>query len=161
MLALFPDRLIIDAIFAFEIENEAMGHMNQVAPNWWCDRANTIRNVIGTWGIQISTGGGTDFPTSTQSQFFSCPKLQILAIHDYNISPSYVGSSIDSVKPKALASGQRLLYEEFGASGSNKQSAIQAVTNTLIAVGLAVFFLVFEADCSPVDWSALDVLGSH
>lgn len=35
-----------------------------------CDRAQTIRSVLGSWGIQISTGGGTDFDTSTQSQFF-------------------------------------------------------------------------------------------
>ncbi|KAG6848412.1 hypothetical protein H0H93_000407, partial [Arthromyces matolae] len=60
-----------DAIFSFEIENEAMGHMDQVAPFWWCGRANTIRSVLGSYGIQISTGGGTDFPTSTQSQFFT------------------------------------------------------------------------------------------
>lgn len=40
---------------------------------------------MGSWGIQISTGGGTDIPTSTQSQFFTyvvanifCPLFKIL-----------------------------------------------------------------------------------
>ena len=63
-----------------------------------------------------------------------CPQLQVLAIHDYNVDPSYIGSKVDSVKPKALASGQRLLYEEFGATGSNKQSLIQAATDVLAKV---------------------------
>lgn len=131
-----PWHQLSDAIFAFEIQNEAMGHMNQVAPNWWCDRANTIRSVIGSWGIQISTGGGTDLPTSTQSQFFSCTNLQIIALHDYNVDPSYIASHVDAAKPSALSSGKRLLYEEFGASGGSKQSQIQAATNTLISTGV-------------------------
>ncbi|KAL0946018.1 hypothetical protein HGRIS_012295 [Hohenbuehelia grisea] len=113
-----------------------MGHMAQVAQNWWCDRANTIRGVLGNTGIKISTGGGTDLPTSLQSQFFSCANLQIIALHDYNLDPSYVASHIDAAKPKALASGKRLLYEEFGALGSNKQNQIQTVTNTLISTGV-------------------------
>jgi len=131
-----PWHQLSDAIFSFEIENEGMGHMNQVAPNWWCDRANTIRSVLGNTGIQISTGGGTDLPTSLQSQFFSCANLQIIALHDYNLDPNYVASHIDAAKTLALNSGKRLLYEEFGATGSSKQSQIQTVTNTLISTGV-------------------------
>ncbi|GLB39737.1 putative cellulase (glycosyl hydrolase family 5) [Lyophyllum shimeji] len=131
-----PWNKLSDAIFAFEIQNEAMGHMNQVAPDWWCGRANVIRSVLGNTGIQISTGGGTDLPTSTQSQLFNCPNIQIVALHDYNLDPSYVASHIDAAKPMALSSGKRLLYEEFGATGSSKQSQIQAVTNTLISTGV-------------------------
>lgn len=125
--------------------------MNQVAPNWWCDRANTIRSVLGSTGIQISTGGGTDLPTSLQSQFWrwvlvkkpntvseiryiSCNNLQIIALHDYNLDPNYVASHVDAAKPLAVSSGKRMIYEEFGALGSNKQSQIQAVTNLLLAV---------------------------
>lgn len=118
-----------------------------------CDRATTIRDVLGTWGIQISTGGGTDLPTSLQSQFFryamdlpglqkhlfimpsrSCSDLQIIALHDYNLDPSYVASHVDPGKSQALASGKRLLYEEFGALGSDKQSQISTVVSTLISV---------------------------
>jgi len=131
-----PWHQLSDAIFAFEVENEAMGHMDVVAPNWWCDRATTIRNVLGTWGIQISTGGGTDLPTSLQSQFFSCADLQIIALHDYNLDPSYVASHVDSGKSQALASGKRLLYEEFGALGSDKQSQISTVVSKLISTGV-------------------------
>lgn len=131
-----PWHQLSDAIFAFEVENEAMGHMDVVAPNWWCDRDTTIRNVLGTWGIQISTGGGTDLPTSLQSQFFSCADLQIIALHDYNLDPSYVASHVDSGKSQALASGKRLLYEEFGALGSDKQSQISTVVSKLISTGV-------------------------
>ncbi|KAF9531071.1 glycoside hydrolase family 5 protein [Crepidotus variabilis] len=131
-----PWHQLSDAIFAFEIQNEGMGHMSQVAPNWWCNRANTIRSVLGSTGIQISTGGGTDLPTSLQSQFFSCANLQIIALHDYNIDPSYVASHIDAAKPSAMSNGKRLLYEEFGATGGNKQGQIKAVTDTLIATGV-------------------------
>ncbi|KAF8152990.1 glycoside hydrolase family 5 protein [Crassisporium funariophilum] len=135
-----PWHQLSDAIFAFEIENEGMGHMNQVAPNWWCGRANTIRSVLGNTGIQISTGGGTDLPTSLQSQFYSCANIQIIALHDYNLDPSYVASHIDAAKPLAGSSGKRLLYEEFGALGSNKQSQMQAVLKTLISTGVPWMF---------------------
>jgi mannan endo-1,4-beta-mannosidase len=117
-----------------------------------CDRANTLRSVIGTWGIKISTGGGTDLPTSLQSQFWrykycffqtssyltihSCKNLDIIALHDYNLDPSYVAGYIDGAKAKAASSGKRMIYEEFGATGSSKQSQLKAVTDKLIAVSL-------------------------
>src|ERR1700729_526739 len=82
-----------------------------------CDRASTIRSVIGASRIQISNGGGIDLPTSIRSQFFSCPDFQIMALHDYDLDPSYVASNIDPAKTSAITSGQRLLYEEFGALG--------------------------------------------
>lgn len=69
---------------------------------------------------------------------FRCDDLQIIAIHDYNLDPSYVASGIDAAKPSALSSGKRLLYEEFGAEGSSKQSQIETVTNTLISVSFDV-----------------------
>lgn len=131
-----PWHQLSDAIFAFEIQNEGMGHMNQVAPNWWCDRANTVRSVLGNTGIQISTGGGTDLPTSLQSQFWNCANLQIIALHDYNLDTNYVASHIDAAKPLAINSGKRMLYEEFGALGGSKQSQIQSITNLLMATGV-------------------------
>lgn len=65
----------------------------------------------------------------------SCGNLQIIALHDYNLDTNYVASHIDAAKPLALANGKRMLYEEFGATGSNKQSQIQSITNLLISVG--------------------------
>ena len=64
----------------------------------------------------------------------SCQNLQIIALHDYNLDTSYVASHVDAAKPLALNSGKRLLYEEFGANGGNKQSQIQSITNLLISV---------------------------
>lgn len=67
--------------------------------------------------------------------FGSCTDLQIIAIHDYNLDSSYVSSKVNAAKPLALKNGKRLLYEEFGALGSTKQSQIKSVTNTLLSVG--------------------------
>ena len=64
----------------------------------------------------------------------SCQNLQIIALHDYNLDTSYVASHVDAAKPLTLKSGKRLLYEEFGANGGNKQSQIQSITNLLISV---------------------------
>jgi hypothetical protein len=75
----------------------------------------------------------------------SCANIQIVALHDYNVDPSYVASHIDAVKGIAGSSGKRLLYEEFGALGSNKQSQIKAVTDTLISVS-RFFFGALETD---------------
>ena len=90
----------------------------------------------------------------------SCSDLQILAIHDYNIDPTYVASNIDAAKPSALASGQRLLYEEFGAMGSDKQSQIEAVTTTLLKVKGTPTHLNRCAERS-LDWCSLAVLGGY
>lgn len=117
-----------------------------------CGRAQTMRGVIGSYGSQISTGGGTDLPTSTQSQFFSCPDLQIIALHDYNLDSSYVASYVDAAKASAISSGQRLLYEEFGATGSSKQSEIEAVTNTLISVGGCYDILIVFTHTHWISW---------
>lgn len=72
----------------------------------------------------------------------SCANLQIIALHDYNLDPSYVASHIDAAKPLAMNSGKRMIYEEFGATGSNKQSQIQAITNTLISVRTRQFLVL-------------------
>ncbi|CAL1710284.1 unnamed protein product [Somion occarium] len=104
-------------------------HLSPLRTGGRCDLANTIRSVLGSAGIQISTGGGTDLPTSLQSQFFSCPNLQIIALHDYNLDSSYVASHVDTAKPLALQSGKRLLYEEFGALGGISSSIYNQYAN--------------------------------
>lgn len=90
-----------------------------------------MRTILGKSAVQISTGGCGSIANSTQPQFFSCPSLQILALHNYDLTQSYIALHVDSAKTAVMASGQRLLYEEFGA---NKQSSIQSVTDVLIAV---------------------------
>lgn len=48
-----------DYIFSFNIQNEGQGHLNNntaPVPEWWCDRANLIRNIMGRSAVLISTG---------------------------------------------------------------------------------------------------------
>lgn len=113
------------------------GAMDQVAPNWWyviilrnkssahrnssrCVRAKTIQSVLGRSRCQISTGVGQ-------------PANIYVALHDYNLDANYLTLYVDAAKA-VIASGQRLLYEEFGAIGGNKQSDIQSITETLNSV---------------------------
>ena len=94
----------------------------------------------------------------------SCQNLQIIALHDYNLDTSYVASHVDAAKPLALNSGKRLLYEEFGANGGNKQSQIQSITNLLISVrhfsGLRVDLLYLQTHSKTgVPWMYWEVSG--
>ncbi len=55
-------------------------------------------------------------------------------MHDYDLDPTYIASYVNPAKASAIASGQRLLYEEFGAEGSDKQSDISGAVDLLIKV---------------------------
>lgn len=93
---------------------------------------------------------------------YSCGNIQIIALHDYNIDPSYIASHVDAAKPSAIASGKRLLYEEFGAEGGSKQSQTSAAINLLIKVSLACLESnALQPIHAFLDWSAMDVLGDH
>lgn len=71
-------------------------------------------------------------------------------LHDYNLDPNYVASRIDGVKARARSSGQRMIYEEYGALGSSKQSQISAVTNKLLATGVPwMYWEVSHSSFSP------------
>ena len=84
-----------------------------------------------------------------------------MAIHDYNLDPTYVATNIDAVKGVSLNSGKRLLYEEFGGLGGTKQNQIQVVTDTLISVCLIDSTLLISLKFYHIlsDRSAMDVLG--
>lgn len=46
-------------IFSFNIQNEGQGHLNNnIAPHpeWWCDRATFMRDIMGSSSVLISTG---------------------------------------------------------------------------------------------------------
>lgn len=60
-----------DYIFAFNIENEAEGHLNNniaPVPEWWCDRSKFMRGIMGNSKVLISTG--THFPPVLQLSSF-------------------------------------------------------------------------------------------
>ncbi|KLO18933.1 glycoside hydrolase family 5 protein [Schizopora paradoxa] len=125
-----------EVIFAFDIENEAMGHLDVVAPDWWCGRAQTLRTVLGDSTIQITTGGGVDLVSSVRADFFTCSDIDIVALHSYNLDPFYLAYYTNLGKSLAVPSGKRLLFEEFGAEGSDKQGEISSAITTLISTGI-------------------------
>ncbi len=52
--------------------------------SWQCDRAATIKGALGSnSGILVTTGGESWLDESMQPTWFSCPSLDILAIHAY------------------------------------------------------------------------------
>eukprot|EP01087_Luapelamoeba_hula_P018495 TRINITY_DN5963_c0_g2_i1.p1 TRINITY_DN5963_c0_g2~~TRINITY_DN5963_c0_g2_i1.p1 ORF type:complete len:418 (-),score=62.83 TRINITY_DN5963_c0_g2_i1:72-1325(-) len=115
-----PWKVLKDYIFAFEAQNEAMIGLGQgyIASHqgWQCDRANTIRSVIGSnSGILITTGGESWLEESMQPDFFSCPSLDIIAIHAYGLPGDLTTDRLMPYVNKALASGKRLIVQEWGA----------------------------------------------
>ncbi|KAG6810440.1 hypothetical protein H0H92_011859 [Tricholoma furcatifolium] len=128
-----PWHQLSDAIFAFEIENEGLCCNGIVFQS----EADTGMKQWDTWTRSLPTGVNNPIlGADEQIPFVLCWEVMIVAIHDYDIDPTYVATNIDAVKPTALSSGKRLLYEEFGAMGDTKQSAIQNVTDTLISTGV-------------------------
>ena len=46
-------------IFSFNIQNEGQGHLRSniaPVPNWWCERAEFMRDIMGDSEVLISTG---------------------------------------------------------------------------------------------------------
>lgn len=113
---------ISEAVFGFQPENEAQGHMNNPDWGWACRRAATMRNYISN-GILIVTGGGVDFTTSLVDDNFNCASIDIVSIHDYSSSSTQFSSGLATAKSKAIATGKRVIMEEFGSTGSDQQKA--------------------------------------
>jgi len=106
-------------IFAFEAENEAM--IGQGAPyiaahqNWQCDRAKTIKSVLGSnSGILVTTGGESWLDESMQPDWFNCAYLDVIAIHGYGVGDFDTNKLLGYVK-KAESSGKKLIFQEWGA----------------------------------------------
>ncbi|KAH7919242.1 glycoside hydrolase family 5 protein [Leucogyrophana mollusca] len=114
-----PWKELSDYIFAFEAENEAMIGKGQtyIQDNqaWQCDRANTIKSVLGdNSGILVVTGGESWMSESVQPDWLNCTSLDVISIHSYGTG-DFVTSSIQAYVQQAQQAGKKLLYEEWGA----------------------------------------------
>ncbi|GKU08376.1 glycoside hydrolase family 5 protein [Fusarium langsethiae] len=113
-------------IFAFNIQNEGQGHLNNNIPphpSWWCDRAGFMRSIMGSSKVLISTGGGNEFPNSDVTENWACKALDLVCIHSY--------SGVNEFKAKgpvalqhAQDANKLMLFEEFGASGDSKSTTV-------------------------------------
>ncbi|KZS86864.1 beta-1,3-mannanase [Sistotremastrum niveocremeum HHB9708] len=106
-------------IFAFEAENEAMigKGSDYIAAHrqWQCDRATTIKSVLGSnSGILVVTGGESWLSESVQPNWFSCAAIDVISIHAYG-NGDLVQSAITPYVQQAQNAGKKLLFEEWGA----------------------------------------------
>jgi mannan endo-1,4-beta-mannosidase len=115
-----PWKSLSQFIFAFEAQNEAMigNGPGYIASHqyWQCDRATTIKSELGSnSGILVTTGGESWLDESLQPDWFSCPALDIIAIHAYGLPGDLTTSRLLPYVSKAVASGKRLIVQEWGA----------------------------------------------
>jgi mannan endo-1,4-beta-mannosidase len=89
-----------------------MGHVSRSYPGWHCGRAGNAKRFT---SIPISTGGGFDYPTSVNSEFFTCPSIDHIGIHTYDLSMDQARRYLRQAHNLALANGKRVVFEEFGA----------------------------------------------
>ncbi|KAG2174341.1 hypothetical protein INT43_004364 [Umbelopsis isabellina] len=132
-----PWSQLSNGIFAFNIENEAMGHMNMVDNQWWCHRSGTIRNALGSSSIYVSTGGGADWSDSLNYYNFYCTDIDIIDIHSYD-GTSAINSNMPGAINTAKQQGKLLMMEEWGVTGSDsdKASGMTSQINALNGYGI-------------------------
>jgi len=112
-----------EVVFSFEAQNEAMGHMGLVNLNWQCDRAKVLKQYVKN-GVLVSTGGGIDFDTSSKVQYFQCPYINVISLHTYDYDANKIGQKVAEAKNLAFKYGKRIIVEEFGAKGGDKQNVL-------------------------------------
>ncbi|KAH9933245.1 glycoside hydrolase [Epithele typhae] len=125
-----PWKELRDYIFAFEAENEAMigKGADYIAAHtqWQCDRAQTIKNQLGSnSGILVTTGGESYLDESMQTAWFGCDALDMLAIHAYGPG-DFDTAKLEGYVTKAVAAGKLLIMEEWGvcyATSANNGAA--------------------------------------
>jgi len=106
-------------IFAFEAENEAMigkgADYISAHQSWQCDRAKTIKSVLGNSAeILVTTGGESWLDESLQPTWFNCDALDVLAIHGYGVG-DFSTEKLRGYVTKAQGSGKKLIFQEWGA----------------------------------------------
>jgi len=114
-----PWSQLSEYIFAFEAQNEAMIGLGQdyIQNNqqWQCDRATTIKGVLGSnSGILVTTGGESWLDESMQPDFFTCDSLDVIAIHAYGVG-DFNTDKIQGYVQQAQQNGKLLIFQEWGA----------------------------------------------
>ncbi|KAI8806294.1 glycoside hydrolase superfamily, partial [Cladochytrium replicatum] len=120
-----PWKLIPEAIFAFDMENESQSYNTGVYPtalplpnpDWACDRATALRAAGVHPRILLSTGGGADVEDSLITNHFACPALDIVPVHSYDVSKWDKG--LNSALTLARQYNKLTFVQEYGAT-SNK-----------------------------------------
>jgi len=188
-----PWKQLKDYIFAFEAQNEAMigkgADYITAHTQWQCDRANTIKSVLGNnSGILVTTGGESFLSESMQSAWFSCAALDVIAIHAYGVG-DFDTATIQNYVRQAQSAGKKLLFQEWGACYFNtennncptgsplptgtRNTNIQNWSNQITAAGVPWLYWQiipnadphfgsdFEIGVNDPSWSTLQAAGLH
>lgn len=124
-------------IYAFEPQNEPQGHMDLASSTWTCDRSGRIKeNLPSNSNILVTSGGGITISTSLADWAFSCKNIDIISVHDYGTSASSSVSALIAGQKKAATYGKTVLFEEWGALGSNKANILQSFAYALRDAGI-------------------------
>ncbi|KAL5361128.1 glycoside hydrolase superfamily [Aspergillus floccosus] len=177
-------------IFAFEAQNEAMHDQENPSAltTWQCTMAQALKSGLnGNTGILVTTGGGAYLANSLLDPYFSCAALDVLAIHAYGTS-DFATSALKPYVSKALASGKKLIMQEWGAcyynfvnnrcspstplSQSSRDGNIKAWASSIAAAGIPWFYWQilpnedphqdwdYEVGINGVNWAALQSAGN-
>lgn len=126
-------------IYAFEPENESMGHMASIpSTSWLNDRGGRIKqNLTTTSGILTTNGGGIDIASSTTSAMLNMANIDVVCVHDYSTDVWDTMPTVSTARGTAEANGKQLIFEEWGAVGSGKSSTIYSWVEALYDYDLA------------------------
>jgi mannan endo-1,4-beta-mannosidase len=83
-----------------------------------------MRSIMETSRILVPTGGGNEFSNSNIPENWACEGLDVVDVHSYSSVDVYQRDGPIALQ-HALQAKKLLLFEEFGASGDKKASAIQ------------------------------------
>lgn len=79
-----------EVIYAFDIENESQGWMNNRNEEWLCGRAETVQSMLLGFSQQssdgrilVGTGGGVELEDSLDVSYFECEAVDIVSLHSY------------------------------------------------------------------------------
>ncbi|KAI8620356.1 glycoside hydrolase superfamily [Chytriomyces sp. MP71] len=114
-----------DAVWAIEAENEAMGSVAGVSEDaagvWQCGRAEVIRGMVPKEsGVLVATGGAQRIAQSVYEEFFKCPFLDVISIHDYERPTD--NSLFDAAIALGKQYGKQLIVEEFSCDAKQEGS---------------------------------------
>jgi len=168
-----PWSQLSDYIFAFEAENEAMIGKGQDYivdhQQWQCDRANTIKQVLGdSSGILVCTGGESWMDESVQDGWLNCPSIDMISVHSYGTG-DFETSAILPYVQRAKNAGKLLVVEEWGACYTNtennqchsgdaldtdtRNNNIQTWANQIVAAGVSwMYWQVLPNPDPHADW---------
>ncbi|KDE04516.1 hypothetical protein MVLG_05082 [Microbotryum lychnidis-dioicae p1A1 Lamole] len=141
-----------EVIYAFEAQNEPMGHMTLASPTWVCDRSATIKKLLPSGSsIQVSSGGGITTQASLGGWTSSCASIDIISVHDYGTNAQAMANALKAAK--AANPDKTVMMGEWGVAGGQKASTIAAFVSAFKSAGLPwMYWEIVKPGQGPADF---------